>query len=56
MSTGFSDADREELSETRTPGGQNLVTGNERNEWGLVSAEPVNRKKMIEKRHLNSSY
>jgi len=33
-----------------TPGGQNLVTGNERNEWGLVSAEPVNRKKMIEKR------
>jgi 2-oxoglutarate ferredoxin oxidoreductase subunit alpha len=33
-----------------TPGGENLVTGNERNEWGLVSAEPVNRKKMIEKR------
>ena len=33
-----------------TPGGQNLVTGNERNEWGLVSAEPKNRNKMIEKR------
>ncbi len=33
-----------------TPGGQNLVTGNERNEWGLVSAEPRNRKRMIEKR------
>ncbi|MDD9925596.1 MAG: hypothetical protein OXR03_07190, partial [Rhodospirillaceae bacterium] len=33
-----------------TPGGQNLVTGNERNEWGLVSAEPKNRKKMIDKR------
>lgn len=33
-----------------TPGGQNLVTGNERNEWGLVSAEPVNRNAMIRKR------
>lgn len=33
-----------------TPGGENLVTGNERNEWGLVSAEPKNRKRMIEKR------
>ena len=33
-----------------TPGGQSLVTGNERNEWGLVSAEPKNRKKMIDKR------
>jgi 2-oxoglutarate ferredoxin oxidoreductase subunit alpha len=33
-----------------TPGGQSLVTGNERNEWGLVSAEPQNRKRMIEKR------
>lgn len=33
-----------------TPGGENLVTGNERNEWGLVSAEPKNRKKMVEKR------
>ena len=33
-----------------TPGGENLVTGNERNEWGLVSAEPKNRKRMVEKR------
>jgi 2-oxoglutarate ferredoxin oxidoreductase subunit alpha len=33
-----------------TPGGQSLVTGNERNEWGLVSAEPKNRNKMIDKR------
>lgn len=33
-----------------TPGGQNLVTGNERNEWGQVSAEPKNRKRMIDKR------
>lgn len=33
-----------------TPGGQSLVTGNERNEWGHVSAEPKNRKKMIDKR------
>jgi 2-oxoglutarate ferredoxin oxidoreductase subunit alpha len=33
-----------------TPGGQNLVTGNERNEWGLVSAEPKNRNNMIRKR------
>jgi len=33
-----------------TPGGQNLVTGNEHNEWGLVSAEPNNRQKMMDKR------
>ncbi len=33
-----------------TPGGENLVTGNERNEWGLVSAEPKNRKRMVDKR------
>jgi len=33
-----------------TPGGQNLVTGNERNEWGQVSAEPKNRKAMVDKR------
>jgi 2-oxoglutarate ferredoxin oxidoreductase subunit alpha len=33
-----------------TPGGANLITGNERNEWGLVSAEPKNRKRMVEKR------
>jgi 2-oxoglutarate/2-oxoacid ferredoxin oxidoreductase subunit alpha len=32
------------------PGGESLVTGNERNEWGRVSAEPVNRKGMVEKR------
>lgn len=33
-----------------TPGGQNLVTGNEHNEWGLVSAEPNNRQQMMDKR------
>lgn len=33
-----------------TPGGMHLVTGNERNEWGLVSTEPVNRAMMLEKR------
>ena len=27
-----------------------LVTGNERNEWGHVSTEPVNRKTMMDKR------
>ena len=33
-----------------TPGGMSLVTGNERNEWGHVSTEPVNRKTMMDKR------
>jgi pyruvate/2-oxoacid:ferredoxin oxidoreductase alpha subunit len=33
-----------------TPGGESLVTGNERNEWGLVSADPENRARMIDKR------
>ena len=33
-----------------TPGGENLVTGNERNEWGLVSTEPGNRTAMVDKR------
>jgi 2-oxoglutarate ferredoxin oxidoreductase subunit alpha len=32
------------------PGGMNLVTGNERTEWGLVSADPVNRTAMVDKR------
>ncbi|MEE8370871.1 MAG: 2-oxoacid:acceptor oxidoreductase subunit alpha [Sphingomonadales bacterium] len=32
------------------PGGMNLVTGNERDEWGLVSTEPANRKAMVDKR------
>jgi 2-oxoglutarate/2-oxoacid ferredoxin oxidoreductase subunit alpha len=34
-----------------TPGGMTLMTGNERNEWGLVSTEPKNRKAMMDKRH-----
>lgn len=33
-----------------TPGGMNLVTGNERNEWGQVSIEPANRAAMVAKR------
>jgi 2-oxoglutarate/2-oxoacid ferredoxin oxidoreductase subunit alpha len=33
-----------------TPGGMSLVTGNEHNEWGLVSTDPVNRVKMMNKR------
>lgn len=33
-----------------TFGGQHLVTGNEHDEWGLVSAQPANRIRMIEKR------
>lgn len=31
-------------------GGMNLVTGNERDEWGYVTAAPGNRKKMMDKR------
>lgn len=33
-----------------TPGGMNLVTGNERNEWGQVSIEAANRAAMVAKR------
>jgi 2-oxoglutarate/2-oxoacid ferredoxin oxidoreductase subunit alpha len=33
-----------------TPGGMNLITGNERNEWGLVSTKPDVRQKMADKR------
>ncbi len=33
-----------------TPGGMSLVTGNEHNEWGQVSTEPVNRRAMMDKR------
>ncbi len=32
------------------PGGMNLVTGNERNEWGQVSTDPENRTAMVDKR------
>ncbi len=32
------------------PEGMNLVTGNERNEWGQVSTEPENRVAMMDKR------
>jgi 2-oxoglutarate/2-oxoacid ferredoxin oxidoreductase subunit alpha len=34
-----------------TRDGMTLVTGNERNEWGLVSTEPTNRKAMMDKRY-----
>lgn len=33
-----------------TPGGMNLITGNERNAWGLVSTDPKVRKTMADKR------
>ena len=33
-----------------TPNGMSLVTGNEHDEFGLVSAEPVNRQRMMDKR------
>ncbi len=33
-----------------TPGGMTLVTGNEHNEWGLVSTAPGNRVTMMDKR------
>ncbi len=33
-----------------TPGGMNLVTGNEHDEWGLVSTQPKNRSQMMDKR------
>ena len=33
-----------------TPGGMSLVTGNEHDEYGLVSTDPKNRIKMMDKR------
>lgn len=33
-----------------TWGGQSLVTGNERDEWGRVSTQPANRIRMVDKR------
>ena len=33
-----------------TPGGQHLVTGNEHDEWGLVSTNPDTRVRMVDKR------
>lgn len=33
-----------------TPGGMSLITGNERNPWGLVSTHPDVRRVMVEKR------
>lgn len=33
-----------------TPGGMSLVTGNEHDEYGLVSTDPVNRNRMVAKR------
>lgn len=33
-----------------TPNGMSLVTGNEHDEFGLVSADPVNRQRMMDKR------
>lgn len=33
-----------------TPGGMSLVTGNEHDEWGHVSADPTNRVNMVDKR------
>jgi 2-oxoglutarate ferredoxin oxidoreductase subunit alpha len=33
-----------------TPGGMNLVTGNEHDEWGLVTTQPALRRQMMDKR------
>lgn len=39
-----------------TPAGMNLVTGNEHDEWGLVSTRPDNRRQMMDKRFRKIEY
>ncbi|MEQ8232803.1 MAG: 2-oxoacid:acceptor oxidoreductase subunit alpha [Gammaproteobacteria bacterium] len=46
----FSDDGVSAFAAPGTPGGMSLVTGNEHDEWGLVSTDPVNRVKMMDKR------
>lgn len=47
---GFSEDGVSAFAAPGTPGGMSLVTGNEHNEFGLVSTEPTNRVKMMDKR------
>ena len=46
----FSDDGISAFAAPGTPGGMTLVTGNEHDEWGLVSTDPINRVKMMDKR------
>lgn len=46
----FSDDGVSPFAAPGTPGGMTLVTGNEHDEWGLVSTDPVNRVRMMDKR------
>ncbi|MCP5202529.1 MAG: 2-oxoacid:acceptor oxidoreductase subunit alpha, partial [Gammaproteobacteria bacterium] len=46
----FSDDGVSPFAAPGTPNGMTLVTGNEHDEWGLVSTDPVNRVKMVDKR------
>ena len=46
----FEDDGVSAFSAPGTPGGMSLVTGNEHDEFGLVSTEPVNRRRMMDKR------
>lgn len=46
----FTDDNISPFAAPGTPGGLSLVTGNEHNEWGLVSTDPTNRVKMMDKR------
>ena len=46
----FSDDGVSAFAAPGTPGGMSLVTGNEHDEFGLVSTDPVNRVKMMDKR------
>lgn len=47
---GFSDGNVSAFAAPGTPGGMSLVTGNEHDEFGLVSTDPNNRVRMMEKR------
>ena len=46
----FTESGASNFAPPGTPGGMGLVTGNEHDEFGLVSTDPVNRNKMVEKR------
>ena len=47
---GFSEDGVSAFAAPGTPGGMSLVTGNEHDEFGLVSTDPKNRVKMMDKR------
>lgn len=46
----FSDDGVSPFAPPGTPGGMSLVTGNEHDEFGHVSTDPINRKRMMDKR------